>query len=292
MLYVLMGIFALRTILVEHAKRDNEKKQDMVAVEKFRWPGKALKGNVRNIVESWLIGLWTGFLPGIGPGLANIAAYARAQKTSPNRDEFGKGCIDGVLAPEVANNASLGGAMIPMISLGIPGDAGTAYLLGALTLHGLEPGPLLFDSQPLLVNVIFGSAIVAAIFVLLMETLGMRVFPSILNIPRHYLYPAIVGACFIGIIATQKTMFAVGMLVACTAFGVLFVWADLPTAPFILAFVLGEILETHLRRGLTYDATKFLTRPVSVILLLFAIYSLVSPYIKDAIRKKNDSAKG
>ena len=292
-MYVVMGVFASRAILVEYAKRDINKKQVMMKVSKFKWPILDILNNKRIIFESWFIGLWIGFLPGLGPGLSNLTAYARAQASSKTPEEFGKGHVGGVFAPEVANNASLGGAMIPMVALGIPGDTGTAYLLGALMLHGLEPGPLLFATEPLIANIVFLASAIAGVYALTAEILGMRLFPKILNLPYHYLYPAIILFCFLGVFSGTKSVFGVGMLLLFTCFGVLIAYANMPTAPFVLAFVLGSILETNFRRALTYANNgwfSFFTRPVSCILLLVALYFLVSPMIKDYMKRKKAAA--
>lgn len=289
MVYVIMGIFASRIILLEYARHNSAQKQKLVEVERFCWPTRDIAENKRNIFESWMIGLWTGFLPGIGPGLANLAAYARAKSTSKHPEQFGHGCVDGIFAPEVANNASLGGAMIPMIALGIPGDTGTAYLLGALMLHGLEPGPLLFTTNPNIVNIVFFASILAAILALISQIAGMKIFPKALNIPYHYLYPAIILCCFIGVFSSQKTLFAVMMLLIFSAFGIFIAFANLPTAPFVLAFVLGGVLETNFRRGLTYASNgvwSFLTRPVSAFLLLVALSYILTPCLKNKFSKK------
>jgi putative tricarboxylic transport membrane protein len=290
---MMLGVFAGSTILLEYARNAKTDTSKIVKVSKFRWPGKDLLANVGNIIRSWFIGLVIGILPGMGSGLSNVVAYAQAKSTSKHPEEFGKGCIDGVIAPEVANNASVGGALIPFISLGIPGDGSTAILLGALTVQGVVTGPLMIRNYPTVVYMIYLSCIFAACLVLLLEIVGMPIFPSMLKIPYHYLYPAIIVLIFLGAYVSSGNLFAVITCITMMLIGLFMSWADLPTTPFILAFVLGDLLETNLRRAMSYSKTgwiSFFTRPVSCVLIVAAIASIVWSLRKkmaDAKAKKN-----
>lgn len=150
----MMGIFAGRIIIMEYAKGEklgDGSGQKKIKVGGFHLPFTDIIKNIKNIVVSFFIGLWIGFLPGMGAALSNVVAYAVAKSSSKHPEKFGKGCIDGVFAPEVANNASIGGALIPAIALGIPGDTATALMLGGLVIHGVESGPLMFRNQPVMV---------------------------------------------------------------------------------------------------------------------------------------------
>lgn len=286
--YVILGVFASRIIIVEFAKMKAGSEPKVGKVDRFKWPGKALRENKRSIIESWLMGLWIGFLPGFGSSVSSMVAYGRAKNTSKNPEEYGNGAVGGVIAPEVANNASVGGALIPMMALGIPGDGSTAYLLGALMLHGMDPGPLLFTEQPIFSYTVFLAGILAAIATLFVQTVGLRICPKVLKIPMHYLYPAIIACCFIGVFANTKTMFGILMLLLFTVIGILFTIANIPVAPFTMSFVIGEIIETNMRRAMTYSTNgvwSFITRPVSGLLVLAVIYCILSPIIKAAIAK-------
>ena len=288
---MMLGIFAIFLVLNNFAKNEmslTDKEAGSTGGEGLT--RKEFRDNIGNMFRSFMYGLWIGFLPGMGAGLSNLVAYGQAKSASKHPEEFGKGCVDGVFATECSNNASVGGALIPMVSLGIPGDATTAVLLGALTIHGLEPGPLLFSNNPVYVYVLFGAAIVSSVLVLLMQLGGKRFFPSILKIPYHYLYPAILMLCFIGAFTTSNTIFSIGVMLAMTAVALFLEWADIPKTPFILANILGSMLEKYLRRGLSYSTNgwlSFLTRPVSLIFLLIAVGSLVWPLIS----KKRKAAK-
>lgn len=285
---VMLGIFAIYLVVVNYAKGDTS----LESKEAGSTGGEGLtlrefKDNIVNMFRSFMIGLWIGFLPGMGAGLSNLIAYGQAKNASKTPEKFGQGIVDGVFATETSNNASVGGALIPMVSLGIPGDATTAVLLGALTIHGLEPGPLLFQNNPVYVYVLFGAAILAAVMVLVMQMGGIRLFPLILKIPYHYLYPAILVLCFMGAYSTSNTIFALGVMLAMTAVAVFLAWADIPVTPFILSNILGGMLEKYMRRGLSYStngAWSFLTRPVSCVFLLVALLSLIWPVISERLK--------
>ena len=184
MIAVIVGLFACSMIMMDFAKGSTGAAGTFSGkIGKFKFPGKELASNIVNTIRSFLIGLGIGFLPGLGAGLSNIVAYAMAKSASKHPEEFGNGCPDGIIAPEVANNASIGGAIIPMISLGIPGDGTTALLLGGLIIHGIEAGPLLQKNHPVFVNMIFLAAVLGAILALIIEIISIRYFPLLLKAP-------------------------------------------------------------------------------------------------------------
>lgn len=295
---LIMGLFAGKTIIMEYSRRKNSETElaDIVQVSRYKFPGKDLARNIVNIVRSFFIGLWIGFLPGIGAALSNVVAYQQEKLNSKHPEEFGHGCIDGVIAPEIANNASTGGALIPMLSLGIPGDTITAILLGGLTIHGIEAGPLIFTKDPVFVRVVMYSVILAAACIFIAQAVGMPLFPALLKIPYHYLYPAILVLCFIGAYLSLGNMFCIYTMVFFTALGLFMEYFGIPITPFILTFILSSLMEGNLRRAISYSTGNaflpFITRPISLILLLVALYTIVSPFIKDAIKKKKAENSG
>lgn len=291
---VMMGIFAGRIIIMEYARgeklSDNADKPP-IKVGGFKLPFQDVIDNVKNIITSFFVGLWIGFLPGMGAALSNVVAYALAKSGSKHPEKFGHGCIDGVFAPEVANNASVGGALIPAIALGIPGDTATALMLGGLVIHGVEAGPLMFRNQPVMVYCIFVAAIFGAVFVLLGEVFGMRLLPKLLTVPYHYLYPAIVVLCFAGVYISSGNIFAVFASIFFTLLGIWMQFASIPNSPFTLAFVLSTILETYLRRALSYSGViTFFTRPISCVLILFSLATVFWPIIRNRFFSKTFEA--
>ena len=188
-LTVLIGLFAGSMIMIDYATKNGSNKNNFnQKIEKFYFPGKEILENKFNILRSFLIGLFIGFLPGMGPALSNVVSYSTAKSSSKHPEKFGTGCEEGVFAPEVANNASIGGAIIPMVSLGIPGDGTTVLLLSALSIHGIYAGPLLQKNNPTLVSMIFVAGIISAIFALIIQIIGIRYLPAVLNVP----YPVLV----------------------------------------------------------------------------------------------------
>ena len=290
----MLGMFAMCQIIRDNAK--GEAKMPDVDVKNMKGLGIGFKDiieNIKTIIFAFASGLWIGFLPGMGSGISNMVAYDYAKGISKEPETFGKGNPAGVWASETANNASLGGALIPMMALGIPGDGTTAMLLGGLTIHGIQPGPLMQQNNPVFTYMIFLSALLAAILCLLVEIFGIRWFPKLLDAPYHFLYPAILALCLLGVYI--ETFNIANIIMACffIAVGLYMMYAGIPTTPFILSFVLGSQMENYFRKAISYgkgDWTLFFTRPVSCILLIVAVGSVFVPLIKEHLAKKKAAA--
>jgi putative tricarboxylic transport membrane protein len=293
---LMLGFFALKQIVQDFARGQQQVPEvDVSDIKGFGVTFQEYRDNAWNMIRSFMIGLWIGFLPGMGAALSNMIAYAQAKSASKHPEKFGKGCIDGVFASETSNNASVGGALIPMVALGIPGDGVTAILLGGLMIHGVQAGPLLFNNNPEIVFALFLTALLAAMLVLVMQFWGMRLFPAILRIPYHYLYPAIVVLGFMGVFVGSSTAFNYILLLGFAALGLSMDKLRLPIGPFILAFILAPMLELNLRRGMTYTdegIVPFFTRPISGLLLAVAALSILSPVILPLIRKGRAERSG
>jgi len=288
-LAIILGIFAIKQVLKDYGDGTQVFPKVDLEVSGFGITAKDVMSNLWNIVRSFMIGLWIGFLPGMGSGLSNLVAYAQAKQSSKHPEEFGKGIVDGVWASETSNNAAVGGAIIPMVTLGIPGDSVTAILIGGLMIHGIQPGPLLFMNNPLTVYVIFTATAIAAIITLILQFGGMRYFPLILKIPYHFLYSGLIVMSFVGAFASNNTMFNVWIMLIFAAVGILMNLGGIPISPMILGFILGPMVEVNLRRGLTYSNgsfTTFLTRPISATFLVLAVVSTLWPFLKDYLKKK------
>lgn len=290
MVAAMLGIYALLQVSVDFAK--GTQKLPEVKAKDIRGLGVTLKDfteNAKTIVLAFVLGVWIGFLPGMGSGLANLVAYAQCKTASKHPEEFGTGCSAGVFASEVSNNAAIGGALIPMMSLGIPGDVPTALLLSGLIIHGLQPGPLLISTNPEFVYFVFLCVLLAAVFVLVLELFTKRWFPYLLKVPYHYLYSAILVMCYVGAYTATSSMFNVFMMVLFLGVGILFSMADIPSSPMILAFILASNLESYFRKGFSYTdqgALPFITRPVSLAFLLLSAFSIFWPLISMQLKKK------
>jgi len=291
---MLMGTFALQQVAVSYAKGQ----QDMPEVDSSKLKGfgltiKDIIDNIKAIIVSLFIGLWIGFLPGMGSGVSNLIAYGQVKKMDKHPEKFGTGYEPGVWATEVANNAGVGGALIPMISLGIPGDGTTVLLLSAMTIKGLQPGPMFIKTNPVLANLIFATVLVSAILIFVTEVFTKRWFPLLLKTPYHYLYSAILMICFMGAFSGTTSMFGVYMVLVFGLLGVLMDVFGMPMTPLMLSFILGSKLESYFRMGCSYargDLTTFVTRPISLVLLLIGLYSILSPLINH-LRKKGKTEK-
>lgn len=285
LLPVLVGLYAISEVMKAAIKR--EEKTDVVTDFKIKGFGLTLleaKGQIGNWIRSSLLGLGVGILPGIGGSSANIIAYSVAKNSSKHPEKFGTGIIDGVCATESSNNASIGGAMIPLLTLGIPGDGSTAILLGGFMLHGLTPGPMLFQTDGSTMYGIFASMIIAAIMMAIVMYFGMRGFVRILKVPPYFLYPVIVVLCFIGAFAINNRVFDVLCLLLFGILGFTLRKFDVPLPPFILGFILENAFEKNLRRGLQYangDLGAILSRPIALVLLTISIVFLVMTIIKN-----------
>ena len=235
---------------------------------------KEFVGQGRNLFRSSLIGTVIGILPGLGGAVCNILAYGVARRRSKTSETFGEGNIEGVVASESSNNASIGGAMVPLMTLGIPGDNTTAILLAGFMIHGITPGPMLFETDGVLVYGIFTALIVAHIFMLGAMFVGMKGFVKVLTVPRHILLPAIMSLCVIGSYGLNNRMFDVWTMLAFGVLGYLMRKVSLPATPLLLGFILGPILEVNLRRGLMKsqgDFTPFITEPISGVLIAVTV---------------------
>ena len=245
-----------------------------------------------NGIRSAAIGIGIGILPGIGAGTANILAYSAAKNSSKYPEKFGTGIIDGVVASETSNNASVGGALIPLLTLGIPGDVGTALMLGGLMIHGIVPGPLLFITNGELVYSIFTALFLAAVFMLILEFGGMRIFVRILGVKKYILMPIVMILCCVGAYGANNRVFDIVWLGIFGVIGYIMLKADFPIAPMIIGYVLGPMAETNLRRALmSSDGSllPFVKSPIALVFFGLAVFSVVMT-VKRTIKDKKPSA--
>lgn len=293
----LVGIFAVAEVLayaesVKRAEKAEMIQQD-VSIKGFGFTWKEFCGQKWNALRSALIGTGIGILPGIGGSTAGILSYITAKKSSKYPEKFGTGIMDGVVASETSNNAVIGGALIPLLTLGIPGDGVTAMLLGAFMIHGLTPGPLLFTESAPLVYSIFAACLLANIIMLVLELGGMRVFIKLLSIPKYILLPVVLVLCTVGAFATNNRIFDAQSIVFFGVLGYLMTKFKLPVAPFILSFILGELVETNLRRGLMVTKGSFLaffTHPIAAVFMALAILFIAWTVVKQARERRHNTA--
>jgi putative tricarboxylic transport membrane protein len=234
----------------------------------------------RPVMLLWtsFVGVVIGVLPGIGGSAANVMAYDQAKKFSRHPERFGTGTPEGIVASEAANNSNVGGSLVTIMAFGIPGDAVTAVMLGALTIHGIQPGPLFISQNSDLAYGIFAAYLIAHFIMIAIMFVGVRWFLRVVTVPRAILFPVILVLCVVGAYALDNTMANVYVLAVFGVVGYLMVKAGLPLAPLILGVILGDQIEINLIRAIMTDANPwlFLTRPISGALLALSVASVVA----------------
>ncbi len=280
---VLMGVFAISSIIVDFSKGyEPIPKSDSASLKGIGLKMADIVTQWVNIVRSFLIGLWIGFLPGMGAGLSNVVAYSAAKNASRTPEMFGKGIDDGLWASEVSNNAAIGGSLIPMTALGIPGDTTTAMLIGALTIHGLEMGPMAFTNSGDIIYLMYTTVALSAILVAILQMFGKRVFPYILRVPNHFLQPSLLVICLISAYITSSNMANVWLMILFAIVGIVMIIGKMPSSPLLLAFILGPTIEQNMLKAFQYTGTvsTFFTRPVSAVFMIGAILSIFAPAVR------------
>jgi putative tricarboxylic transport membrane protein len=247
-----------------------------------------LVGLNRSMLVGSAVGTGIGAIPGTGGPIAVFLAYDAARRVSRTPERFGRGAAEGVAAPEAANNGVTGGALIPMLTLGIPGDPISAILLGVLVVHGLAPGPLLFREHPEFVYGVFWALLLANVMTLVVALLSVRAIVQVLRVPPAVLVPSIAVLCVLGSYAIRNTFFDSATMLLFGVVGYLMNRYDFPVVPLIIGLVLGGELEEQLRLSLTLsggDPAVFLRQPIAAGLLLLTIAVLVAPAVR-AVRQR------
>ncbi|MEA0561686.1 tripartite tricarboxylate transporter permease [Lysinibacillus irui] len=287
-LTIAVGLFALGEVFKTILEKEEEDGQ-LAKINRVLPTKQDLKDSAVPIARGSLLGFFIGVLPGAGATLASFFSYITEKKFSKTPEQFGKGHIAGVAGPESANNAASGGAMIPLLTLGIPGSGTTAILMGALIMYNIQPGPLLFDEHPQVAWGLIASMFIGNLMLLALNMPLVRIFAKIIETPKKYLLPIIIAISIFGVYAVQFATFDLFLLVACGVLGYLFAKNDYPVAPLVLALVLGPMIENNMRRALTIsngDFTIFITKPLSLLFLVVAISWLLIPLVMK-IRGKN-----
>ncbi len=285
---VLIGVYAVNEVLdVAGAPWAKPMKAISYRMRGFDISWAEFRQQFSNFLLSASIGSGIGFLPGIGSGTASMLSYSIVRNRSKYPENFGTGIIDGIVASEASNNAVIGGALIPLLTMGIPGDAGTAILLSAFMMHGVTPGPLLFRTDANLVYFMFACLVVANVLMLVFEYFGMSIFLRLMTIPKHILLPIIMVLCAIGAFGVNNRTFDVASIIVFAVVGFVFSKFKYPIPPFIMGYILCPIVESNLMRGLMLTKGSlilFITRPVSatflslmVVYLFFVVYRQCKP---------------
>ncbi|HEX2988238.1 MAG TPA: tripartite tricarboxylate transporter permease [Chloroflexota bacterium] len=279
-----MGLFAVGEILMTI--------EEEAAVETIPSPKKLseLLPSFHDIRECWwtlvrstLLGFLIGTVPGGNPTIATFLSYGATKAIAKDPEVFGSGTIRGVAASESADNAATSGGMVPLLTLGVPGTASTAILLGALIMAGLQPGPLLMQQEPELFWATIASMYIGNVLLLIMNLPLVPVFASLIRVPYFVLYPMILAICSVGVYSLDNKVSDVGLMAVFGIIGYLMKKAEFPAAPLVLALVLGGMIEKSLRQSLTLfegDLTVFFQRPLCAVLLTLTVVMLLLPVVR------------
>jgi len=290
-LVVAIGLFALCEVFVNLANM-TEATQERLSIKGSLWLTKEdWKRFIPSCIRGTLSGFFVGGIAGAGAAVASFVSYGLEKKASKHRDELGKGAIEGVTGPESANNAAAGGALIHLLCLGIPGSGTTAIMLGALLMLGLQPGPLLFQQQPQFVWGLIASMYIGNVMLLVLNLPLVGMWVKLLDVPLYLLVNFIILFSFLGVYTMNNSVQDLVLMVGFGVIGYLMKRLDIPASPVILGMVLGKLMEEKMRQSLVISDGSFmifLTRPISLFLLVLAAISITNPYWKEiggAIRK-------
>ena len=271
----LVGLFAMSEVLIgaERVLQKIEFNEESLTV---KLPGLKTLGKLRaNLLRSSLIGTVIGIIPGEGAAVGAFFAYSEEKRRSPNPEKFGTGIPEGIVAPETANNATVGGALVPTLTLGVPGSPAAAVLLGALLIQGLAPGPSLFSNRPDIMYSIFIGLFVINILMMFIGLMAIRFAAKLIMVPTAVIVPTVMLLSFVGIYSVSSSFFNVGVLLSAGILGYVVRKLGYSIAPLSIGFVLGPILENALRQSITIadgSVVEFFSTPIG--LTIYAILAL------------------
>ena len=293
-LAVLIGVFALSEVFTQVQGGIHRAQVREQNVTDFFPNSKEFRRNLLPAVVGAFIGVFIGIIPGTGGAIAVFIAYNVAQRMSQHPEEFGKGALEGIAAPEAANNGTTGGALVPMLTLGIPGDTVTSVMLGALTLIGVTPGPQLFVNSPDIIYAIFAGMIVIQFLMLIFGLLFAKVAPRVLQVPTDILMPVILMLCIVGAYSLANQTYHVAVAIAFGVIGFFMKKYHFPGAPLVLGVILGPIAEKNLDRALQLsrnDWTIFFRRPIALTFIILSVVMVGITIYNNAHEGKKKAGK-
>lgn len=286
---VAMGLFGITEIMVNRADTKVDIDNKMLKFRNLFPNRKEWKECSPHIGRGTVLGFFVGMLPGAGATIASFLSYSMAKKVSKRGAQFGTGMLEGVAAPESANNAASIGAMIPMLTLGVPGSGATAIMMGALMMLGITPGPSLFVKEVEVAWSLVASMYIGNIFLLFLGILGLPLFVRVLKVKTPILNSIVLAFILVGAYALENSLFTVGITILFGIIGYVMKKLKVPPAPMILAIVLGYLTESNLRQALIIDDGSFLaviSRPISAVILILALIMAFGTPIIEMIKVK------
>jgi len=293
---VLIGVFSIPQAL--YLASGALKERDVTPVAPVLGSGRLtlrqMRGQVLNALRSSAIGIWIGILPGIGPETSPFISYEEAKRYSKHPERFGTGILDGLVASEAANNATVGGSLIPLLTLGIPGSAVAAVYVGALTIHGLQPGPMLFAARADVVYALFVGFLVCNTAMLVLGLVGVRVWTKVLGLPKSIVAILIIVFSMVGSYAMRNSVFDLWVTVLSGGIAYGLTQRNYPLGALALGMILGPIFEENLLRALALSQGSwliFVQQPISVVFLVLAVASLVWSVRKAILRSRHSPVR-
>ena len=282
LLTMAIGLLALSEVIVQLEQRGKSTTNAMAALKSGNKEDRALswqefRSCMRTLLRSSIIGTGCGAMPGIGASVTPFLGYGAARRASKNPDAFGKGAIEGIAASEAANSAVVGANLIPLLTLGIPGSATAALLISAFLIHGMVPGPTMFEQHGRLIYGLFGAMLIANFCTLIIGSFGLRVFAAVRNLPRHVIFPVVVILCLSGAYLADNSLFSVFLAIVFAVLGYIMRKLEFPYVTFIIGFILGPLFENTLSQSLIMsgnDPLIFFTRPIALGFVLLSLFSL------------------
>ncbi|MET3696630.1 putative tricarboxylic transport membrane protein [Bacillus oleivorans] len=289
---IAIALFAIPEALENMARKSKSRKMDLQNFKGSKWMTREdWKRSVGPFGRGSVLGFLIGVLPGVGPSLASFLSYGMEKKLSKHPEEFGKGAIEGVSGPEAANNAGVGGALVPLFTLGIPGSATTALLMLIFMMYGLQPGPGMFDSNPTLLWAIIASMYIGNIMLLVLNLPLVGVFASLLKIPTVPLFVGVVSFSVLGVYGINFNQFDLFLLFGFGLVGYAMQRFGFPLAPAVMALVLGPLLEQNFRRSMEITNGSLLTfveRPISLVISILIVLIVFVPILKTLLKNKRN----
>jgi putative tricarboxylic transport membrane protein len=291
----MVGVFGLAEVItvMRHTKFEAVKTEIKTVLP----PVRELLKYWKTIIRSGVVGVFIGVIPGVGEDIAAWVSYDLAKRNAKPEEaaKFGKGSIEGMLAAETGNNASIPGALIPTLTLAVPGSAPAAVLLGAMLIHGIQPGPLIMIQNPIYVYEVVAMCLLATIAMFILGLTMVKTLVKVLLVPRTKLMPIVFVLCVIGAFALSSRLYDVAIMTVFGLIGFLLREMEYPMAPIVLGIILGEIVDKNLRRALVLsdgNLTPFFTRPICIILVAAISLVIISRLplmarIKKAMKEKS-----
>ncbi|MEO7243417.1 MAG: tripartite tricarboxylate transporter permease [Variovorax sp.] len=283
LLPVLLGVFVMSQVIQDSIDIERRGSRIRVGREPIMPPAREWRRHSVNLARSSVVGTWIGILPGVGASVSSMVSYGLARTFSKQPQKFGTGHDEGIVASEAANNANVGGALIPLIAMGIPGSPIDAILLGALVMHNIQPGPLLFTSNASFVWALIAAYLAANVLMFVMMAASARRIATVIDFNRAYLLPVIFVFCLVGAFALSNRLFDVWIVIGFGILGFVLQLAKIPLGPFVIGLVLANLLEAQLRSGLQLSDGSYwpmLTRPIAGSFTVLSLICLAYPFIK------------